>query len=137
MRSNIHRSGIAVWTVQAQLDANHGAAGDRFAWSVALDGDTAVVGAPFALATCGASYRFRRNGGVWGALGNSSVAVPALGNLSGWSVAIAGGRFLVGAPGFNGAAERRGAGYWFDPIEQIFVDGLDDNTAIECVLPPA
>lgn len=136
-RAYVFERASAVWTAQAQLDANNGAAGDRFAWSVALDGDTALVGAPFARATCGASYRFRRNGAVWGPLGNSSVAVPALGNLSGWSVAIDGGRFLVGAPGFNGAAEHRGAGYWFDPIEQIFVDGLDDNTAIECVLPPA
>lgn len=126
-----------LWAAQTQLDANNGAAGDRFGWSVALDGDTALVGAPFALATCGASYRFRRNGAVWGPMGGSAVAVPALGNLAGWSVAIAGGRFLVGAPGFNGAAEHRGAGYWFDPIEQIFVDGLDDNTAVECALPPA
>lgn len=136
-RVHVFERTAALWTAQALLDANNGAPGDRFGWSLALDGDDAMVGAPFALATCGASYRFRRNGAVWGPVAGSSVAVPLQGNLAGWSVAIDGGRFLVGAPGFNGAAEHRGAGYWFDPIEQIFVDGLDDNTAIECVLPPA
>lgn len=125
------------WTETAQLVSNDSALGDRFGWSVDLDGDTAVVGAPFALATCGASYRFRRNGAVWGSLGHSSVAVPLLGNLAGWSVATDAGRFIAGAPGFDGAAAHRGAGYWFDPIEQIFADGMDDNTAVECVLPPA
>lgn len=125
------------WAVQAELLANNSAAGDRFGWSVALDGDTVVIGAPFALATCGASYGFRRNGAAWNPLANSTVAVPLAGNLAGWSVAADSGRFLVGAPGFAGAAEHRGAGYWFDPIEQIFADGMDANPAVECLFPPA
>lgn len=136
-RAYVYERSGALWTAQAQLDAANGAAGDRFGWSVALDGDDAMVGAPFALATCGASYRFRRNGVAWGELPKSTIAVPLQGNLAGWSVAIDGGRFIVGVPGFAGAAEHRGAGYWFDPIEQIFADGMDNNAAVECVLPPA
>lgn len=136
-RAYVFERAGAAWTAQAQLSSNNSALGDRFGWSVALDGDDVVVGAPFALATCGASYRFRRNGAAWTTLGRSSVAVPLGGNLAGWSVAADGGRFLVGAPGFAGAAEHFGAGYWFDPIEQIFADGVDDNAGIECVLPAA
>jgi uncharacterized protein (TIGR03437 family) len=41
------RSG-AVWTQQRKLTADDGAAFDRFAFSVALSGDTVVVGAPLA-----------------------------------------------------------------------------------------
>ena len=35
-----------VWTEQAKLTASDGAGGDWFGWSVAVAGDTAVVGAP-------------------------------------------------------------------------------------------
>lgn len=124
------------WAEQAQLGAVDGVPGDRFGWAVELDGADLVVGAPFAMAGCGASYRFRRTGAAWIPLANSAPVLRRLGNLAGWSVAADGGRFVVTAPGFDGAADHRGASYWFDPVEQIFVDGMDDNSAVECV-PPA
>jgi hypothetical protein len=134
-RAYVFQRAAGAWSEQAQLGASDGAIGDRFGWSVGLGGDTLVVGAPFAYASCGASYRFLKVGAVWNALANSSVAVPRLGNLAGWSVATEGARFLIGAPGFDGAAAHRGAGFWFDPVEQIFADGMDDNRAVECMLP--
>ncbi len=136
-RVHVFERAAGIWSEQAQLGAIDGAPGDRFGWAIGLDGDTLVVGAPFALATCGASYRFQHGGAVWSRLPASAVAVPLFGNLAGWSVAADDGRFIIGAPGFNGAADHRGAGYWFDPIEQIFTDGMDDNRAVECVLPAA
>jgi hypothetical protein len=133
-RVHVYERQVDSWTEQAQLGAIDGMPGDRFGWAVGLDGENLVVGAPFARATCGASYRFRHSSATWEPLPNASVAVPRLGNLGGWSVAADDGRFIIGAPGFSGAADHRGAAYWFDPVEQIFADGMDDNSAVECVL---
>ena len=68
------RSG-GVWTQQAQLTAADGAADDYFGCSVALSGDTALVGAPDddvgGNADAGAAYVFTRSGGVWTPAGSS------------------------------------------------------------------
>ena len=62
------RSG-STWTQQAQLIASDGASGDEFGWSVALDGDTAVIGADaddvFANTDQGSAYVFVRSGTTW------------------------------------------------------------------------
>jgi len=59
----------STWTQQAQLFASDGAAGDEFGWSVAIDGDTIVVGADaddvFANIDQGTAYVFTRSGTVW------------------------------------------------------------------------
>ncbi len=51
-------------TLQAKLTASDGASGDLFGWSVAVDGDTAVVGAfgddTAAGLYAGSAYAFRR-----------------------------------------------------------------------------
>ncbi len=62
------RSGNS-WNQQAQLFASDGSAGDEFGWSVAIDGDTIVVGADaddvFANTDQGSAYVFTRSGTVW------------------------------------------------------------------------
>ena len=74
--ANFHQGSVYVftrsgntWTQQAQLFANDGAAGDEFGWSVAIDGDTIVVGADaddvFANADQGSAYVFFRSGTTW------------------------------------------------------------------------
>jgi hypothetical protein len=123
----------AVWSEQALLGAIDGLPGDRFGWSVALSNDVAVIGAPFALASCGNSVVFRRNGASWVETAGATIVTPNFGNLAGWSVATDGSRFVVGAPGYAGAPDHRGAAFWFDPIEQVFADGLDGNAAVACV----
>src|SRR5215204_3934987 len=54
---------------QQKLTASDGAANDQLGWSIALSGDTAVVGAPSDdigwAANQGSAYVFTRNGGVW------------------------------------------------------------------------
>ncbi len=37
----------SLWSEQAHLGASDGASGDAFGWSVAVSGDTAVVGAAY------------------------------------------------------------------------------------------
>lgn len=59
------RSGT-VWTQQQKLTALDAANYDRFADTVALFGDTALIGATgSALTNAGAAYVFARSGGVW------------------------------------------------------------------------
>ena len=57
------------WTQQAMLTAADGAAGDHFSHSVALFGETALIGAPrhevAGQADAGAAYVFTRSGGSW------------------------------------------------------------------------
>jgi hypothetical protein len=79
----VYRRGFAGWTLEAALQASNADTSDFFGWSVAIDGDTIVVGAPLedSAATgvngaspgpednsqldSGAAYVFRRSGTVW------------------------------------------------------------------------
>ncbi|MCR9293672.1 MAG: dockerin type I domain-containing protein [bacterium] len=53
------------WTPEALLRPAAASLGDLFGSSVAIDGDTAVVGAPAAKAGVGAVYVFQRTNGNW------------------------------------------------------------------------
>jgi hypothetical protein len=129
------RSGTA-WSQQAQLDAATGAAGDEFGWSVALGDDRVVVGAPFAgqliEAACGASYVFE--GSTFVETGASAIAQPLLNELTGWSVAASGARWVVSAPGHVvGLSDHAGAAYWFDSTITIFRSGFELSEQALCV----
>ena len=105
------RSGIT-WSQQKELTASDGAAGDRFGISVAVSGDTAVVGAPqqdFALK--GLAYVFVRSGITWSQQQELTASDGADGDYFGGSVAVSGDTALVGAPQY--AAATKGAAYAF------------------------
>lgn len=95
------------WTHQAQLlPAESNTDEDRFGTSVALSGDTAVVGSPqhsgYGGATAGAAYVFVRSGTTWS---SSTLLLPPYGTIVternndqfGNSVAIWGDTAVVGA----------------------------------------
>ena len=90
-----------VWVLQAHLFASDGVASDQFGISVAIDGDTAIVGAPYddvgVNEDQGSAYVFVRAGDVWTLQQRLSVAGNAADRF-GWSVAVSGDRVLVGAP---------------------------------------
>lgn len=95
------RSG-QTWALQQKLYAPDGAAGDRFGYSVALSGSTAVVtsidddGA--GPAWSGSAYVFARSGVTW-SLEQKLVADDAgAGDNFGWSAALSGNTLVVGAP---------------------------------------
>jgi hypothetical protein len=92
---------IDPWVQQAKLTAADGAGGDRFATSVALDGDTALVGAGQATVdgsdNQGAVYVFTRSGDIWSEHQKLTAADGAENNLFGFSVALDGDTALVGA----------------------------------------
>jgi hypothetical protein len=58
------RSG-SVWSQQAELTASDGAPYYEFGFSVAIDGSTAMIGAPNANSSVGAAYVFVQSGTTW------------------------------------------------------------------------
>ncbi len=89
------------WTQQAKLTAADGAANDYFGRSVALSGDTALVGAAFddvgANSNQGSAYVFSRTGTVWTQQQKLNAADGAAGDDFGDSVALMADTALVGA----------------------------------------
>ena len=111
------RSG-SQWTEQAVLRASDGVLGDVFGASVAIDGDTILVGAPYdghaAGVAAGSAYVFERQGGAWVESAKLVPATLSAGDQFGRSVALDGSRCLVGAPYTTiGWAEAAGVGYTF------------------------
>lgn len=116
-RVEVLRGGGPGWATEAVLHPPTGAAGDRFGDKVALDGDTLLVGAPFADiqgGTSGAAYVFVRQAGVWSLQQQLSPPTVRAGSLLGSGVAVHGDRLVVGAPGGRGEAYvyERAHGAW-------------------------
>ncbi len=82
---------------QQEILAADGHAADEFGWSVAIKGDTAVIGAPGANNAVGAAYVFNRSVGTWT---QSARLTPseARSTAFGYSVAITASTIAVGAP---------------------------------------
>lgn len=90
------------WSQQARLVANDSAVGDQFGATVALDGDTLIIGAPFADSKAGADagtvYIFERDGTTWSEHSRITAQDAAAGSRFGATVALDGDRMAVGAP---------------------------------------
>ena len=103
-------SGISVshWVEEDKLTASDGAAGDRFGFSVSLDGTWVVVGADGADSFRGSAYVFRRKGRSWVEKHKLTAGDGAAGDRFGFSVSLYGNRVVVGARGDD---RSRGAAY--------------------------
>jgi FG-GAP repeat/HYR domain len=113
------RSG-GVWSQQQKLEASDAAANDLFGGSVAISGETIVVGAGGDEGTAGSSqgsaYVFVRSGGVWSQQQKLLASDAGGGDGFGSSVAISGETVVVSAPVDNGAAGiDQGSAYVFAP----------------------
>ena len=105
------RSGTT-WTQQAELTASDAAAGDLFGCSIALSGDTALVGASAKSVgtkpSAGAAYVFVRSGTTWTEQAELTATDAAAKDRFGSAVALDGDTALIGAPAkgrlFIGAA---------------------------------
>ena len=83
------------------LTASGGAAGAHFGTSVAIDGDTAVVGADRANSRKGSVYIFTREStGNW--TQQAELEGEVAGDQFGWSVAVEGDTVVVGAHAYDG-----------------------------------
>jgi len=107
-------------TENARLSPKHAISEDAFGYSVAISGDTVVVGAPykdcFVDENCGFAYVFSRPAGGWSneltesaRLVNSNIEY--FNEYFGYSVAISDDTVVVGAPGKD---EANGATYVFN-----------------------
>jgi len=100
------------WSQQAYLKARNTTAGDWFGYSVAIDGDTAVVGAISEessdtgingdennnnLVDAGAAYVFVREGDTWSQQAYVKASNTGPRDLFGCSVAVSGDTVVVGA----------------------------------------
>lgn len=130
-----------VWTQQAYLKSSNTGAGDRFGESVAISGDTVVVGAPVEAsdvtgvdstsedndlaASAGSAYVFVRDGDAWSQQAYLKASNTGAGDNFGWNVAVDGDTVVVGArkedsdagglngDGNNDDSDRSGAAYIF------------------------
>ncbi|MBN2446349.1 MAG: hypothetical protein JXO22_06480, partial [Phycisphaerae bacterium] len=104
------------WVQEAKLLAADGAATDRFAIGVALDGDLAVVGAPFKSVVgslSGTAYVFRHDGQNWNQEARLTPGDGFAQQYFGYAVAISGDTIFVGAPLDNDYGEASGSVYVF------------------------
>ena len=111
------RNSNGAWTQQPKLDGEF--AGDQFGWSVAVEGDTVVVGAHAydgsdSLANSGAVYVFTRTGGVWTRAAKLTPTVPEAYAFFGGSVALDGSTLVIGSRLYDaGGYFSAGAAYVF------------------------
>jgi len=84
------------WVEQQKLLPSDGQAGDRFAQSVSIDGDYAVVGT-YSSGTVGSAYVFKRVGDIWTQQQKLLAADGASGDRFGGPVCIQGDYIVVGA----------------------------------------
>lgn len=109
--------GAGNWGEVTILTASDAAAGDEFGTSVAISGNTAVVGANFNNAIAGSAYIFERNqggAGNWGEITKITASDAADSDLFGNSVAISGSTAVVGAPFNDDDGSDSGSAYIFD-----------------------
>ncbi len=126
------RDGVSVWSQQAYLKASNTNSGDWFGSSVAVSGDTVVVGAYFESSNAtgvngnqadnsadrsGAAYVFVRNSAsVWSQQAYLKASNTGAYDVFGWSVAVSGDTVVVGA--------------YFEDSNATCVNGdVDDNSA--------
>lgn len=107
------------WVQQAYLKPSNTEAGDGFGYSVAVFGDTVVVGAQYEsssatgvngaqsdnkAADAGAAYVFVRSGTNWAQQAYLKASNTGAGDLFGYPVAVSGNTVLVGAQGESSSA---------------------------------
>ena len=134
----------------AKLLASDGATSDSFGYSVAISGDTAIIGAygdDANGADSGSGYVYRYNGAEWIQTANLTASDGAAGDFFGYSVAIDDNIALVGAYDDNGSNSgsayvfRFNAPSWVQEAKLTASDGaagdsfgvsvaLNDDTAI-------
>jgi FG-GAP repeat len=102
-------------SLEQRLSASDGVAGDNIGTAVAIDGDTAVVGAPGSTGSKGAVYVFTRSGDTWNFAAKLTASDGVAGDQLGASVDISGNIIVAGAPfhTLEGQANR-GLVYAFD-----------------------
>lgn len=119
------------WSQQQELTASDGAAGDSFGFSVAMSGNTAVIGAPSRNRSQGAAYGFVFSG-TWGQQQELTASDGAVGDSFGDSVSVSGATAVIAAyhkNNYQGAAYlfALNGGAWVQTQELTASDGAAND----------
>ena len=133
------KTGIADWTFVQKIFNSDQDDYDRFGWSVAIDGDIAVIGAyaedhdvsdGAPLSSAGSVYVFERDGGgVWNQTQKIVPSDREAGDEFGWSVAISGSTLIVGSHYDN--EDEDDLNYMYHAGSAYIFDRLGDGTWIQ------
>jgi hypothetical protein len=131
---------IDPWLEQAHPVANDGAQNDSLGLSIAVSGDTAIVGAPWddtgSNPDQGSAYVFVRSGTAWSQQAKLVAGDGNTGDISGFSVTISGDTAVVGAFQDDvGANQDQGSVYvftrsdttWVQQQQLVASDGVADG----------
>ena len=99
------------WSEQAKLTASDGAAQDRFGASVAVSGDTALVGAYKDDVDAGSAYAYVRSGTSWSEQAKLTASDRVAGDQFGYGLHVSGDTAVVGARQGSGGVPNAGAAY--------------------------
>jgi hypothetical protein len=110
------------WTQSAKLIPDDGDSGDWFGYAVALEGNTALIGAFLDSnggTYLGSAYIFQRQSdGRWIEMAKVVASDGAPGDWFGSAVALSGDSALIGAPGDATHGSQAGAAYLFQRMEE-------------------
>lgn len=124
---------VSGWTQEAELLPTDGAAFDQFGSSVAVSGDSAIVGAFTDDAAngvnAGSAYLFSRSTGNWKQRAKFRSSDSAALDLFGTSVALSGGTALIGAMGVDYQAPDTGAAFVLEVDDMLSSDGFEGNVS--------
>lgn len=118
------------WTQTAKLTATDGVRGDFFGVSVAVSGDTVIIGAngdddicPIdTLCESGSAYVFEKVAGVWTQTTKLTAADGAADDEFGISVAVSGDTAVIGAVYDDDQGNNSGSAYVFEKIAGIWTN---------------
>jgi len=114
----------ATW-VEHKLTASDGAAYDRFGEAVALDGNTAVIGAAGFTNSAGSAYVFVRDGTTWTEQAKLTASDGAAYDYFGEAVALDGDTVVIGAYRDDDLGDDSGSAYVFVPSDVIFSSSFE------------
>ncbi|WP_437965323.1 FG-GAP repeat protein [Sorangium sp. So ce260] len=130
----------STWSEQTKLVASDRMLGERFGTSVAISGDSALVGAMFdddRGPYSGSAYVLIRTGGAWSEQAKLLALDGLTGDYFGSAVALSGDTALIGSPADDelGGGENSGSAYvfvrtgstWLEQVELLPNDGEADD----------
>ncbi len=132
----------STWIEEQKLTALDAQASDQFGDSLALDGDTAVIGT-YIKDNRGAAYVFRFDGSAWGFQSKLTASDSTLGDHFARSVAVRGDRILIGASRTDVNGTDSGSTYvfrasgnaWVESQKLLAPDGADfDQFGVDVAL---
>ncbi len=115
-----NQGGVDTWGQVAKLTASDGVGGDQFGYSIALSGDTALVGAYLdddGGSASGSAYIFERDqGGAdnWGEVAKLTASDGAADDYFGYCVSVSGNTALVGSLFNDDGGNASGSAYIFE-----------------------